>query len=63
MIISKKNFEREVDRRVNEIMQRNEFYTAIRDLRSDVYAEIAKLHDRINNLSGNVPQCSREFKA
>lgn len=48
MIISRKRFEEEVNRRVDEIMRREWLSKEMDNLREDTFREMQRLHDRID---------------
>lgn len=54
MIISKKKFEREVERRVAEFMHRREQDEMMRELRREVYSEMDRLHNRLNGIEAKL---------
>ena len=54
MIISKKKFEREVERRVAEFMHRREQDEMMRELRREVYNEMDRIHNRLNSVEAKL---------
>jgi hypothetical protein len=50
MIISKKKFEQEVEKRITEMMCRREQDERIREFRRDMYMELERVNQRINSL-------------
>lgn len=50
MIISKKKFEQEVEKRITEMMYRREQDERIREVRHDMYMELDRVNQRVNNV-------------
>lgn len=50
MIISKKKFEQEVEKRIAEMMCRREQDERIREVRHDMYMELDRVNQRINGI-------------
>lgn len=50
MLISKKRFEREVEKRIAEVMCRRDLEDRIREVRHDTYMEVDRLRERVDRI-------------